>query len=103
MHIYFDKNSSSYGLMLRKLLQQMEESDELFADIRDTMIQMRSGDGSADAHYSVVKTRFGFSTDADARAAFEELDSAYSKTSGDGQVSNVRAARNQLFAKLRGW
>ena len=96
MHIYFDKNASSYGLMLRKLLQQMEESDALFADIRDTMVQMRTGDGSLDSHYSVVKSRFGFLTDADAKAAFDELDSAYAKTSGDGQVSNVYTARNQL-------
>lgn len=103
MHIYFDKNASAYSLKLRVLINALEEYDDLFTDIRDAMIQMRSGDGSQDAHYATVKTRFGFSTDADARAAFEELDSAYSKTSGDGPVSNVRAARNQLFAKLRGW
>lgn len=100
-HIHFD-DQTIYGRKLRRLLQMAEESDDLFTDVRDVMIQMRDGDGSADAHYAEVKTRFGFTTDAKARAAFEELDSAYSKTSGNGSVSNVRAARDQLYAKLRG-
>ena len=39
---------------------------------------------------------------AKAREAFLELDSAYSKTSGNGTVDSVRAARDQLYAKLRG-
>jgi hypothetical protein len=100
-HIHFD-NASPYGRTLRQMLDLMEQGDDLIADVRDTMIQMRDGDGSADEHYAEVTNRFGFATDAKARAAFEELDSAYSKTSGDGSVSNVRAARNQLYAKLRG-
>jgi hypothetical protein len=75
---------------------------------------MRSGDGSSAAHYGDITKRFGFadydSTQGEpseaqnliAKAAFEELDSAYSKTSGNGSVSDVRAARDQLFSKLRG-
>lgn len=100
-HIYFDP-SSRFGSMLRRMLDQMELSDDLMTDVRDCMIQMRDGDGSQDSHYTEVASRFGFDTTAKARAAFEELDSAYSKTSGNGSVSNVRAARDQLFAKLRG-
>jgi hypothetical protein len=75
---------------------------------------MRDGDGSQNSHYANIVKRFKFAdwdptqgppTDAQcakARAAFEELDSAYSKTSGNGSVTNVRAARDQFFAKLRG-
>lgn len=99
-HIHFN-DQTSYGRQLRRMLQLMKEGDDLMRDVRDVMIQMRDGDGSQDAHYAEVTTRFGFTSDAKARAAFEELDSAYSKTSGDGNVSNVRAARDQLFAKLR--
>lgn len=99
-HIYFD-DQTQYGRKLRRVLQMMEESDDLLTDVRDCMIQMRDSDGSQDVHYAEVKTRFGFATDAKAREAFNELDSAYSKTSGNGSVSNVRAARDQLFAKLR--
>ena len=100
-HIHFN-DQAAYGRMLRRMLQMSEESDDLMKDVRDVMIQMRDGDGTQAAHYAEVTAKFGFASDAKAREAFLELDSAYSKTSGDGQVSNVRAARDQLFAKLRG-
>ena len=100
-HIHFN-DQTQYGRSLRRMLNLSEEADDLFTDVRDVMIQMRDGDGSQDAHYAEVTSRFGFASDAKARAAFEELDSAYSKTSGNGSVSNVRAARDQLYAKLRG-
>ena len=100
-HFHFD-DQTSYGRMLRRTLQMSEEADDLLADVRDVMIQMRSGDGSDAAHYAEVQSRFGFVSNATAKSAFEELDSAYSKTSGNGSVDNVRAARDQLFAKLRG-
>jgi hypothetical protein len=100
-HIHFN-DQSTYGRKLRRMLDLMEEGDDLMSDVRDLMIQMRDGDGSQDAHYAELTTRFGFTSDAKARAAFEELDSAFSKTSGNGEVTNVRAARDQLYAKLRG-
>lgn len=100
-HIHFN-DQTQYGRKLRRMLELMEEADDLQADMRDLMVQMRDSDGSQDAHYAELTSRFGFVSDADAHAAFSEVDSAYSKTSGDGSVSNVRAARNQLFAKLRG-
>jgi hypothetical protein len=100
-HIHFN-DQTQYGRQLRRMLQMMEESDDLIKDVRDVMIQMRDGDGSVATHYAEVTARFGFTTDAKAKEAFDELDSAYSKTSGDAQVTNVRAARDQLYAKLRG-
>lgn len=100
-HIYFN-DQTQYGRMLRRVLQQMEESDDGIMDVRDCIIQMRDGDGSQATHYAEVTTKFGFATDAKAKAAFDELDSAYSKTSGNGSVTNVRVARDQLFARLRG-
>lgn len=113
-HIYFNQ-STQFGSKLRQLLNKLEQSDDEFADLRDVMIQMRDGDGSQDVHYTEVAKKFAFG-DYDvttggvpsafaltkARAAFEELDSAFSKTSGNGSVANTRAARDQLFAKLRG-
>lgn len=100
-HIHFD-DQTQYGRKLRRLLQLMEEGDDAMTDVRDMMIQMRDGDGSQDVHYAEVTTRFGFTNDTKSREAFLELDSAYSKTSGNASVDNVRAARDQLFAKLRG-
>lgn len=101
-HISFDPNTQ-YGRMLKDFLRMAEASDDLFTDLRDVMIQMRDGDGSLAAHYTNVTSKFGFTDDAKAKAAFDELDSAYSKTSGNGSVTNVRAARDQMFAKLRGY
>ena len=100
-HIHFN-DQNQYGRQLRRMLQMMEESDDAMKDVRDMMVQMRDGDGSLDIQYLECTTRFGFVDNASARAAFEELDSAYSKTSGDGSVANVRTARDQLYAKLRG-
>ncbi len=100
-YIHFNDNTQ-HGRLLRDLLRTMERGDDLIADVRDVMIQMRDGDGTQDAHYAVVQEKFGFVSNATAKAAFEELDSAYSKTSGNGSVDSVRAARDQLFAKMRG-
>jgi hypothetical protein len=100
-HIHFNSDTQ-YGRNLRRLLNMAEESDDLFTDVRGVMVQMLDGDGSQDAHYAEITSKFGFASDAKAHAAFMELDSAYSKTSGNGSVSNVRAARDQCFDKLRG-
>lgn len=111
-HILFDE-TSQYGRKLRACLNLMEQADEAQVDVRDVLIQMRDGDGSQDAHYATVVKRLGVegytSTQGDptagqlakARSLFEEFDSAFSKTSGNGSVSNVRAARDQVIAKLR--
>ncbi len=112
-HIHFNRNSQ-YGSKLAQNLAQMESSDDNQADIRDLLIQMiDGGDPNSIANFDEVVKRFEIAdyvpnnsvTDAQRTAAqslFFEIDSAYSKTSGDGSVSNVRAARNQLFSKLRG-
>ena len=102
-HLYFN-DQLQHGRMLRRTLQMMEQADDLLADVRDVMVQMRDGaDNPADhTNYTEVASRFGFASNTKAREAFLELDSAYSKTSGNGVVTNVRAARDQLFAKLRG-
>lgn len=112
-HISFD-DSGKYGLLLRRLLNLIETGDDLFTDVRDVMIQMCDGaNTSSSTNFAEVVRQFGFggydSTSGDptaaqlalAKAAFDEIDSAYSKTSGNGSVSNVRAARDQLLAKLR--
>lgn len=99
-HIYFNE-SSQYGRKLRSMLNLMEQADLAQVQVRSTMIQMLDGDGSQDAHYTTIMNRFGFESVKDARAAFAEMDSAFSKTADNRQVSDVRAARDQLMAKLR--
>lgn len=112
-HFVFDEGTK-YGRMLRSFLTTAESSDDAFRDLRQVMIQMWNGaDGSQDAHYDVIVKEFrvgGYdptqgSPSADqlamAHAMFQEFDSAYSKTSGDGAVSSVRSARDQMFDKYR--
>lgn len=99
-HIYFN-DGTKYGGLLRRAVNLNEEADAQFAIVRDVMIQMRDGDGSLATHYAEVTQKFGFASDTKAKAAFDEIDSAFSKTSGNASVSNVRAARDQMIAKLR--
>lgn len=99
-HFYVDQ-TAVYASRLRTMLNNNETADDQIADVLDNMTQMLTGDGTADAHYSIMKLRYGFATDADARAAYGEITSAASKTSGNGSVINVRAARDQMYSRLR--
>lgn len=100
-HIHFD-GGTPYGQILRRMLRANEEADDQLADVMSLFQSMLDGDGSLDAHYNEVTSRFAFPSNAVAHAAFNELASAYAKTSGNGAVTNVRAARDQLFTFLRG-
>jgi hypothetical protein len=100
-HITYQPSTSTHGKYLQRMVTSNEDADRYLKEVRDVMVQMFEGDGSQDAHYSTIKTRFGFETDASAHAAFSEIDTAFSKTSGNASVSGVRAARDQLFSKLR--
>lgn len=100
-HIHFD-DSTQYGRLLRQMVRTNENADDQMSDIVSLFQSMIDGDGSQDAHYTEVTVRFGFPSNTVAHAAFNELASAYAKTSGNGAVTNSRAARDQLFAYLRG-
>lgn len=100
-HIHFD-DTTQYGRLLRNMLRTNESADDQLADMVSLIQSMLDGDGSADGHYTEVTVRFGFPSNTLAHAAFNELASAYAKTSGNGAVTNSRAARDQLFAYLRG-
>lgn len=109
----FDQ-TTRHGVLLQEMLQVNEDADDRLRRYREMLIQMRTGDGSQLSHYDDSVKFFGWGgyspvqgtpTDAQrtlARDHFSEVDSAFSKTSGNGQVSDVRAARDQLFAKHRG-
>lgn len=100
-HIHFD-DTTQYGRILRAMLRTNESGDDQLTDVMSLFQSMIDGDGSQDSHYTEVAVRFGFPSNALAHAAFNELASAYAKTSGNGAVTNSRAARDQLFAYLRG-
>lgn len=92
-----------HGRLLRRALQQSEESDENWPDILATMVNMcEGGDPGNAANFTEMTAKYGFDSNADSKLAYDEIASMYSKISGNGSVDNVRAARDQLFAKLRG-
>jgi hypothetical protein len=112
-HINFNPGTK-HGALLRQMLTLMEQGDDLLADLRDVIVQMRDGaDNPGDpANYAEVTKRFGFgdydvstggaptaAQNAKARAAFLEIDSVFNKRTGS--VSGVQAARDQLYAFLR--
>lgn len=100
-HLHFN-DQNQYGRILRRALSQNEDADQLLKETLDLMATMIDGDGSLDAHYTEVTVRFGFTSDAQSHAAYTETLSCSAKTSGNASVTNVRAARDQWFSKLRG-
>lgn len=99
-YLHFD-DQKQHGRMLRRGLQMLEESRDLLVDTLATMTRMVDGDGSDAAHFAEVVTRFGFTSNANAKAAWDELNSVLAKITTDGSVSNTHAALEQAFAKFR--
>lgn len=109
-HIQFDgKNASTgvtHGVMLRQALSQLDEGRANLVKVRDVMTLMIDGDGSNATQFDEVVTRFGFSAavgltaNQQAKAAWDELNSALSKITTDASVSSVQSALNQVFKKL---
>lgn len=99
-HYLYNPSGSTHGKFLQRVITANDDGDHWFKELMAMLIQMLDGDGSQDAHFATITTRFGFADTTVAHAAYNELSSAYSKTSGDGNVSSVRAARDQLFARF---
>lgn len=99
-HLNFN-DQLNHGRQLRRALQQLEESTEGLADVLAVFVRMIDGDGSDAAHFTYATAKFGFTDNATAKAAYEELSSLNSKFSGNGSVSDVNAAMVQAFAKFR--
>lgn len=100
-HIHFDA-ATQYGRILRSALEANESADDRLAAVVSLMAGMIDGDGSLASHFTEVTVRFVFPSDAISKAAYDELNAMYLKTSGNGSVSNVRAARDQAYNKFRG-
>lgn len=96
----YNPTGSTHGKFLQRVVSSMADADHWFKELMNLLAQMLEGDGSQDAHFATITTRFGFPDNATARAAYNELLSSYGKISGDGSVSSVRAARDQMVARF---
>lgn len=99
-HIWYNK-STEYGQLLTNVLKLTKQADSALDDLRDTMIQMRDADGTQDADYALIATRFGFETTAAARAAFDLVDAVYQRIVVNTSVTQVRASRANVISRLR--
>jgi hypothetical protein len=90
-----------HGRLLRRWLNGIEEAVDGGSDVLAVMTQMLTGDPAQEASFGTITTRFGFASNADAKGAWDEINSAYSKVSGNGSVDSVNAALTQVIAKLR--
>lgn len=100
LHLAFGENSA-HGSQLRNDLRSLENGLNGIKDRLATMALMIDGNGSDAAHFTYLTDKFGFADNATAKAAYEELQSCYSKLSGNGSVTNVNAALLQAFNKFR--
>lgn len=98
---HYNIGLGSHSNLLKGALTALEQAYEGMKDVIAVGPQMIDGDGSDAAHFTYFAEKFGFATNAIAKAAWEEFQSLYSKFSGDGSVSNVNAAMLQAFAKFR--
>lgn len=99
-HLSFN-DQLTHGRILRSSINKLEEGLEELQDVLATMALMLDGDGSQAAHFAYATTKFGFSSDANAKAAYDELNSLSAKLTTDASVSNVNAAMLQAFNKFR--
>lgn len=99
-HIAYSQ-ASQHGAILRSGLISLEDSLARLNGIKGTMQLMIDGDGSSADHYAYMQGKFGFASNADAKAAWDELNSALFKLNTNSSVTDVNAALLQLFAKFR--
>jgi hypothetical protein len=99
-NLYFN-DQTQYGRMLRRGLNLLEEGYELLNDVLANVPHMIDGNGSDAAHFTEVTARYGFDNNADAKAAWDELNSLMFKLNTNTSVSDMNAAMLQAFAKLR--
>lgn len=102
-HIDFNRGTV-HGAQMRQVIDNLERAYEGLDDLFLMMERMIDGNGSDAAHFTYMQDKFGFSSNAVAKAAFEELASLRGKlrTTGDGvTTTHVKDAIEQVFSKFR--
>jgi hypothetical protein len=99
-HIDFN-HGSPHGSLLHSGLSGLENALANLNEIKATMQLMIDGDGSQAAHFTYATDKFGFASDAVAKAAWDELNSVLFKLNTNSSVTDVNAALLQVFNKFR--
>lgn len=99
-HITFS-TSTNLGAALATSLRQFENALDRLRELHATFSLMIDGDGSSSTHFTYMTSTLGTTNDAGSKALFDELSSALAKLTTNDSVTNVNAATQQLFNKLR--
>jgi len=99
-HIYFNEQSQ-YGRLIRRALNLIEDGLDNLNDTIGVITVMIDGDGSQADHFTYATTKFGFGSDADTKAAYEELQSLAFKLNTNASITDMNAALLQAFNKFR--
>ncbi|HYE86359.1 MAG TPA: hypothetical protein VEA16_08385 [Vicinamibacterales bacterium] len=101
-HYGFNRNAPA-GFRLGRAHEGLDLAMVGLVAERNAMVQMRDGaDCPSDAAcYAAVTAAYGFSSNAEARGAFLELDSLVAKLTSDASQTNVKAAIDQFLSRLR--
>lgn len=97
----YNPTGTTHGKYIQRDVSANSDADRWRQELHDMLVQQLDGDGSQDSHYATIVTLYGFADQATAHAWFNEFMSCFGKTSGDGDVSSVRAARDQYCARSR--
>lgn len=99
-HINFNAGTPHGGL-LKNGLSRLEDALNNLNELKATMQLMIDGDGSQTAHFPYMQEKFGFTDNAGAKAAWDELNSVLFKLNTNSSVDSVNAALLQVFNKFR--
>ena len=100
-NIQFDSTTSTHGRYLRQGLQGLNNGFDDLNEVLANMNHMLNGDGTAEAHFTEMTARYGFGTNAIAKAGWDELNSVMAKLNTDASVTSVNAAIKQILAKMK--
>lgn len=99
-HYVFDRTLPA-GFRLGRDFDALESAIQGLIAEHDTMVQMLSGADTDPASFSAHVAAYGFTSTADAKAAFDELGALIGKLNTDASVSGVKSAIAQALARFR--
>lgn len=99
-HIPFNRNNTPIGQELSRFLNDAGRVHAAASRLIAAMQHHIDGDGSDAAHFAALVSDGPFTTNAHAKAAWDELNSFVAKITTNNSVTDVDAAWKQMLAKF---
>ncbi len=97
--ITLDRTNTTVATHVPRALDLQVRTARLILDLQQIiaeMFQMFDGDGSQDAHYTLVTTKFGLESNAKAHILFDLLNGELAALKGTGQNANAVDVADRL-------